>query len=238
VTARLVGRVAQLWRYPVKSMRGEPVEAADVSWYGLAGDRRWAFVRPDSERESFPWLTLRERPEMATYRPRLVDPQHPNRSRVVVRTPDGRELDVTDPGLAAQLCTGSRAMRLARGTADCMPLSLLSTRSVDAASDLAAVVSDARRFRPNILVTSESHRDQPELDWVGAELRVGGLRLRVDRPDRRCPVVAVDPDTGDREPALLATVARHFDNQLGVYASTVVPGTVQVGDPVCLTDGR
>src|SRR5918994_1694043 len=58
--SRVVGRIVALWRYPVKSMAGEPLEAADVSWHGLAGDRRWAFIRAGLERSNFPWLTIRD----------------------------------------------------------------------------------------------------------------------------------------------------------------------------------
>ncbi|MFN2464119.1 MAG: MOSC N-terminal beta barrel domain-containing protein, partial [Candidatus Dormibacteria bacterium] len=57
--SRAVGRVAALWRYPVKSMAGEALAVADVSWHGLAGDRRWAFIREGQERSGFPWLTIR-----------------------------------------------------------------------------------------------------------------------------------------------------------------------------------
>ena len=70
----VVGRVAGLWRYPVKSMAGEELDGAEVSWHGLAGDRRWAFIRAGQVRSGFPWLTIRERPELAHYRPRFADP--------------------------------------------------------------------------------------------------------------------------------------------------------------------
>ncbi len=70
--------MAALWRYPVKSM-----EAVDVSWHGLAGDRRWAFIRDGLERSGFPWLTIRERPDMRHYRPSFVEPGRPDASPVV-----------------------------------------------------------------------------------------------------------------------------------------------------------
>ena len=66
----VVGRVAALWRYPVKSMSAEELGCAEVSWQGLAGDRRWAFIRAGQVRSGFPWLTMRELPDMAHYRPR------------------------------------------------------------------------------------------------------------------------------------------------------------------------
>jgi uncharacterized protein YcbX len=60
----LVGRVAAVLRYPVKSMAAEPVEDVDVSWHGLSGDRRWAFMRPDLPSNGFSWLTLRQRNDL------------------------------------------------------------------------------------------------------------------------------------------------------------------------------
>ncbi len=82
------GIVSGLWRYPVKSMAGEALASADISWAGLAGDRRWAFVRPDSQGSGFPWHTIREFPEMSKYVALLGEPARPDRSRVLVRTPD------------------------------------------------------------------------------------------------------------------------------------------------------
>ena len=77
----VVGRVVALWRYPVKSMAGEELDGAEVSWHGLAGDRRWAFIRDGQARSGFPWLTMRERPELARYRPRFADPAGPTPPR-------------------------------------------------------------------------------------------------------------------------------------------------------------
>src|SRR5579875_2868927 len=103
-----LGRVAGLWRYPIKSMAAEDLTEADVSWHGLVGNRRWAFIRPGLERSGFPWLTIRERPEMRRYRPRFEDPSNPNDSKTVVQTPSGRLLDAVDPALAAELGEGVR----------------------------------------------------------------------------------------------------------------------------------
>src|SRR6185295_9482134 len=103
---RQVGRVVGLWRYPVKSMGGEVLAEADVSWHGFAGDRRWAFIREGVVQSGFPWLTLRERGDMSHYRPFFVEPSRPDKSPTVVRTPSGSIFDVADPALAAQLGSG------------------------------------------------------------------------------------------------------------------------------------
>jgi uncharacterized protein len=81
MTGREVGRVAGLWRYPVKSMAAESLDHVEVSWHGLAGDRRWAFIRAGMARNNFPWLTIRERPQMRAYRPSFVEPDRPNAVR-------------------------------------------------------------------------------------------------------------------------------------------------------------
>ena len=63
-------------------------------------------------------------------------------------------------------------------------------------------------------------------------LRVGGLRMRVDKRDQRCVIVTIDPVTLHRDPAVLRAIAQNRDAQLGVYGTTVEPGQVAVGDPV------
>ena len=226
-----VGRVAALYRYPVKSMAAEGVADVEVSWHGLAGDRRWAFLRPGHERDSFPWLTIRDRPEMCHYRPRFADPDRPEASLTLVRTPAGAELDVADPALAAELGPGVRVIKLGRGAFDTMPLSLLTTQTLAGLGRLAGASLAAGRFRPNLLVDAPGC-EFPEDAWVGRVLRAGGVRMRVDKRDQRCVMVTIDPVTLRRNPSILRAIARERDAQLGVYGTTVEPGRVAVGDPV------
>jgi len=227
----VVGRVAGLWRYPVKSMSAEELDAVEVSWHGLAGDRRWAFVRAGQVRSGFPWLTMREKPELAHYRPRFAEPDRPNASPTLVRTPAGGELEVADPALAAELGPGVRVIKQDRGVFDTMPLSLLTTQALAGLGRLVGSELAAVRFRPNLLVDAAGP-DFPEDAWVGRTLRIGGLRTRVDQRDQRCVLVTIDPVTLDRNPAVLRAIARERDNRLGVYGSVVAPGRVAVGDPV------
>jgi uncharacterized protein len=226
----VVGRVVALWRYPVKSMAAEELGRVEVSWHGLAGDRRWAFIRDGQVRSGFPWLTIRERPELAHYQPRFAEPDRPNASPTLVRTPSGGELDVADPALAAELGAGIRVIKQDRGVFDTMPLSLLTTQTLAGLGRLVGTDLAATRFRPNLLVEA-SGRDFPEDAWVGRVLRIGGLRMRVDQRDKRCVVATIDPVTLDRDPAILRAIARERDARLGVYGSTVEPGRVAVGDP-------
>src|SRR5689334_3409535 len=97
-----VGTVAAIWRYPVKSMRGEAIDGSHVDWPGLDGDRRYAFVR-SGNLSSFPWLTGRDVPALIRYAPYFADPAHVLESRVRVQTPDGRDLAVESAELVAEL---------------------------------------------------------------------------------------------------------------------------------------
>ena len=234
----VVGRVVALWRYPVKSMAAEKLDGAEVSWHGLAGDRRWAFVRDGQVRSGFPWLTIRELPELAHYRPRFAEPGRPSASPVLVRTPSGGELDVVDPALAAELGPGVRVIKCDRGIFDTMPLSLLTTQSLAGLAGLTGCEPGGAglapgRFRPNLLVDAAG-QGFPEDAWAGRVLRIGGLRMRVDQRDKRCAVVTVDPVTLHRDPAVLRAIARERDTRFGVYGSAVAPGRMAVGDPVHL----
>jgi uncharacterized protein YcbX len=232
---RTVGSVAGLWRYPVKSMGAEALAGIDVSWQGFAGDRRWAFVRDAAAQSGFPWLTLRQRADMSRYRPSFVEPAEPDRSPTVVRTPSGALLDVSDPALAAELGSGGvRVIKQDRGAFDTFPLSLITSQTIAQLGEAVGVPLQVERFRPNILVEATGDAPFPEDQWVGSVLRIGGLRMRVDKRDGRCAVITIDPVTTERNPAILGAVTRLRDGCLGVYGSTVEPGRIAVGDPVLI----
>ena len=230
------GRVVALWRYPVKSMLGEPLQAVDVSWNGLAGDRRWAFVQNDKVLSGFPWLTIRERPDMWRFRPWFSDPDRPDTSPTMVRTPHGRDLETVDPELAAALGGGVRAIKHDLGVFDTMPLALMTVQTVAALGYLVGRELDIQRFRPNLIIDASGGAPYSEDSWVGRVLHVGGMTMRVDKRDKRCVMVNVDPLTIERDPAILRTIAQEREACLGVYGSTVQPGRVALGDPVIVKE--
>ena len=234
MSGNTIGRVVGLWRYPVKSMAEESLDAVDVSWHGLAGDRRWAFVQDGMPRSGFPWLTIRELPAMRHYLPFFAEPDRPDASRTMVHTPSGADLEVIDPALACELGTGVRVIKQNIGVFDTLPLSLISTQAI---ANLGAWVEPTltpERFRPNLLIEASGDDPFPEDGWVGSVLRIGELQMRVDQRDARCVMINIDPDTDEKDPDVLRTVARERDTSLGVYGATVTPGTVAVGAPVML----
>jgi uncharacterized protein YcbX len=231
-----VGELVGLWRFPVKSMAGQRLAEADVSWSGVAGDRRWAFVRPGQQRNGFPWLTIRQQPRLHHYRPVLVDPDAPDRSSVRVATPAGAVLDIDDPALAAELGDGVSVMRHNRGLQDAAPVTLISVQSVAELSRRVGADLDPLRFRANLVVDAPGGTDFPEDGWVGRSLRIGSAVVRIDERDERCGLVNVNPVTLQREPAVLRAIAQERDLCLGVYGSVATPGPVRTGDPITLLE--
>jgi uncharacterized protein YcbX len=230
-----VGRVVGLWRYPVKSMGAEALTEADIDWNGLAGDRRWAFVRENRVQSGFPWITLRECPDMAQYIPAFGDPGNPDTSPTIVETPSGNSFDVTDPALATELSQhGARVIRHARGIFDTFPLSLITTQTIERLGEIVGQKLDVQRFRPNILVDATESTPFQEDSWVGRVLRFGGARMRVDKRDGRCVVITIDPATAKRNPAILRAVHQKRQGSLGVYGTTTKRGNVVLNDAVLI----
>jgi uncharacterized protein YcbX len=227
-----IGTVAAIYRYPVKAMAGEALEQAELGWFGLPGDRRYAFVQADHTGD-FPWLTIRELPAMTRYRP--VCGPDPEQGPPRVATPAGRELELTDPALAGELAQASgRRVHLHRdhrGTFDAFPVSVISRQSVAALSELAGLELDPRRFRANIVIDAPG-REFPEEALLGREVALGAAQVRLDLRDERCMVINFDSRTAERSPAVLRAVARQRDGCFGVYGTVVTPGAVRLGDPV------
>jgi hypothetical protein len=232
-SAKSVGRIVELWRYPVKSMGAEALRSVEASWFGLAGDRRWAFVRNEAVQSDFPWLTIRQRSDMHRYLPAFTEPDRPDQSPTTVRTPAGSIYDVADPELGDELYPpGVRAIKQQRGIFDTFPMSIITTQTIASLGEAVDAQLDVQRFRPNFLVEANDATPFPEDRWVGCTLRIGGLRLRVDKRDGRCAVITVDPATTERNPDILRTVVKERQGCLGVYGTTVEPGTVALDDEV------
>jgi uncharacterized protein YcbX len=231
-----VGRIQSIWRYPVKSMRGETLDACDVYWYGIEGDRRYAFVRGDVS-SSFPWLTARQVPRLLSYVPRLRDAAHPLESPVDVITPGGDVVPVESLGEQMQ-CEYSgpvHLLQLRRGAYDAMAISMVSTTTAARLSG----TSDARRYRANFVIELNDQVAFGEDRWIGSTLQIGdradAVRLRVLRATKRCKMVCVDPDTIAFDAAQLQRCAEQHDANAGIYAVPESVGYVRAGEHLFIT---
>lgn len=232
-----VGRVREIWRYPVKSMAGESLAEAHVYWHGLDGDRRAAFVRGD-DHSGFPWLTARQAPELVRYRPFYHDPDEVRNSPLLVETPEGRRLLLDDEELRVELAglygRPISLIRIKRGVFDSLPLSLMSTATVAALDERLDFALDGRRFRQNIIIETFDGRPFAEESWVGSALTIGEVQVWLNQRIERCQMINVDPDTAVRSSATLKLVAQTRANCVGVGCTPQSTGIIRVGDVVRL----
>jgi uncharacterized protein YcbX len=233
-----VGEVEALFRYPVKSMGGEPLEVADLGWHGLDGDRRLAFHRA-GDRGGFPWLTASRLPELLLYAPMRRGAAANGNLPTHIRTPEGRELEVFGHELATEvgrrLGSPVEMMHLNRGIFDEASISVIATATVREIGRLTTQRPDVRRFRPNILIGSARAVPFEEDDWVGGVLRFGeteGAAVGITNRDERCSMVNFDPDSARPIADVLKAIVRLRDNKAGVYGTVIRRGRIAVGQPV------
>src|SRR5213592_4911326 len=255
----VIGKVDSLWRYPVKSMRGEELDEAFASFSGIYGDRLFAF-KSSASPKGFPYLTAREQQRLLQYRPRFRYPDKaarpvnlseaesmganpvsadPSELIVDVETPDGRTLAVDDPALLELLRTDIdqkhqlTLMRSERAMTDCRPVSIFSLQSARQLAEETVTPIDKRRFRANVYVDLTSAQGFAENEFVGKSLRIGPkVVVTVLERDARCVMITLDPDTTERTPEILKKVAQAHDGMAGVYGAVIVEGRVHMGDSV------
>jgi uncharacterized protein YcbX len=234
-----IGEVQALYRYPVKSMMGEPLEAADLGWHGVDGDRRLAFRRT-GDRSGFPWLTATRLPQLILFTPQFQGSSAGVGLPTHVRTPEGRQLAMFGPELATDV--GNRhgspveMMYLDRGIFDEASISVITSATVSRVALLAEHPPDVRRFRPNILIRSLRAVPFEEDNWVGGVLRFGETResavIGITNRDERCAMVSFDPDSARPHAPLLKTIVRMRDNKVGAYGAVIRRGRVAPGQSV------
>lgn len=240
-----IGEVEALFRYPVKSMRGEPLQVAELGWHGLDGDRRLAVRRAD-DRGGFPWLTASKLPELILFAPLRREPAAGGSLPTHVRTPEGEELALFGPELAADV--GRRhgspveMMHLNRGIFDEASISVIASATVGEIGRLSAQPPDVRRFRPNILVESLRSIPFEEDEWVGGVLSFGessdAAAIGVTNRDERCSMVNYDPDSARPAAEVLKAIVRVRDNKTGVYGTVIRRGRIAVGQSIFFEASR
>jgi MOSC domain-containing protein len=259
----IIGKVDSLWRYPVKSMRGGELDEAFAGFSGVYGDRLFAF-KSSASPTGFPYLTAREQRRLLQYRPYFRYPDKaarpinlteaesmganpvsadPSELMVDVETPDGKKLAIDDPALMEMLRTDIdqkhqlTLMRSERALTDCRPVSIFSLQSARQLGEEIGTPLDKRRFRANVYVDLTSAKGFAENEFVGRSLRIGPkVIITILERDPRCVMITLDPDTGEKTPAILKRVAQAHDGMAGVYGAVMVEGMLHKGDPVEVID--
>jgi uncharacterized protein YcbX len=259
----IIGKVDSLWRYPVKSMRGEELDEAFAGYSGIYGDRLFA-IRSSASHTGFPYLTARQQRRLLQYRPRFRYPDKAARPInlaeaeskganplsadlaelvVDVETPDGEKLSIDDPALIEMLRADIdqkhqiTLMKSQRAMTDCRPVSIFSLQAAQQLAEETGTPIDKRRFRANVYLDLTSAKGFAENELVGQSVRIGSKAvITVLERDARCMMITLDPDTGEQTPVILKKVAQAHDGRAGVYGAVLVEGMLHKGDSVELLD--
>jgi len=236
-----IGHVEAIFRYPVKSMRGEQLQEASLGWHGIEGDRRLAFRRMD-DRSGFPWLTASKVPELLLFAPHRREEGAQGDLPTHVRTPDGEEMPVFGEDLANEMGRRYggpvRMMHLKHGIFDDASISVIASDTVREIGRLAGLGPDARRFRPNVVVRLLRLAPFEEDEWLGGVLAFGegddAPAVTVTMHDVRCSMVNLHPDSAKSDPEVLKAVVRANGNNAGVYGAVTRTGRLAVGQSIVL----
>jgi hypothetical protein len=244
-------------------MRGEELDEVFAGFSGVYGDRLFAFSSSAS-RKGFPFLTAREQSEMLRYRPRFRQPDKaarpinqseaeklppgatplyadPGDLMLDVETPAGDTLAIDDSALIDALRQGIderhrlTLLRSERALTDCRPLSIFGVQSARKLGVETGITVDKRRFRANIYL--DLAEGFAEDEFVRRSIRIGPkVVVSILERDPRCMMITLDPDTGEKEPALLKKVAQAHSGMAGVYGAVLVEGMMRKGDAVELVN--
>ena len=212
--------VAELWRYPVKSLRGEMVASAEVLTTGIRGDREIVVLS-----------SARNRVITSRTHHRLLGLQSSIDSTTGQATINGIPWD--DPAalaLVAKAAGEPVELHHIAGTErfDVLPLLVATDGAIQ------ALGLDRRRFRPNLLLGGVE--GLAERQWEGKQIRIGDIEIYAAQLRARCVMTTYDPDTLAQDRNVLFRIVNDFEGTMALDCSVTTPGTIRVGDPVTLLD--
>ncbi|MCU1331203.1 MAG: domain containing protein [Candidatus Angelobacter sp.] len=211
--------VSEIWRYPVKSLKGERLEQTEITKFGIPGDRQVAVIRTINGR----FLTSRSKPKLLGLQGGI--------------NPDGV------PTVNGHPWNSSEALQLVREAA-VEPVTLQPVSAPQAFDVLPLLIAtdgaarylniDHRRLRPNILLA-----DVPDLEerkWPGRVIAIGEVRIHAEKLRDRCVMTTFDPDTQVQDPSILLRIVRELDGSAALDSSVIHPGKIHVGDTAHILD--
>lgn len=211
--------VSEIWRYPIKSLKGERLKETAITTVGIPGDRQIAVIRAINGR----FLTSRSKPK-------LLGLQGSTNAEGVP-TINGHRWDSAE-ALQLVLEAAGEAVTLQQIPApqafDVLPL-LVAT---DGAARYLNI--DYRRLRPNILLA-----DVPDLEertWPGRVIAIGEVRIHAEKLRDRCVMTTFNPDTQEQDPSVLLRIIRELDGSTALDSSVITPGKIRIGDQAHILD--
>lgn len=206
--------VAEIWRYPVKSMAGERLERAQIGTDGIQGDRVVHVSGPGGR-----VVTSRTHPRLLGLRGALGADGEPLVDGRPWTAPESAALVREAAGPAAHLVRYDGPERF-----DVLPL-LVGTDGA-----FAELGVDHRRLRPNIVVGGVD--GLAEREWPGRRLRIGQVVIGVAKLRSRCVMTTYDPDTQVQDLSVLRRIASDFGGRMALDCEVLRGGWIALGDPV------
>lgn len=204
--------VSELWRYPIKSLKGERIQQAEVAGNGIPGDREIVVLGEDGR-----ILTSRSKPKLLGLRGEL--------GADGVATINGHRWDSDEAMELVTAAAGGRAqlVKVPQPQAfDILPL-LVAT---DGAARILNI--DHRRLRPNIMLANVPELE--ERNWPGRVLVIGDVRIEMAKLRERCVMTTYDPDTQVQDRSVLLRIVQQLDGCTALDSSVLTPGVIRVGD--------
>jgi uncharacterized protein YcbX len=209
--------VKGLWRYPVKSLGGEPLESADLTSDGVRGDRL-VHVRSDHGP-----LTGRSRHRLLTLPASTGEDGVP---RIA-----GHRWDSLEAAALVREHGGADARPGAYGGPERFDVLNLLVATDGAVAELG---TDVRRLRPNLLIGDVSA--DAERSWPGRALAIGDALVGIYALRQRCVVTTIDPDTGEQDMNVLRRIHERFETRIALDSWVIRSGVINVGDSIRLVD--
>jgi len=211
--------VSEIWRYPVKSLKGERLNETEITKLGIPGDRQIAVIRTINGR----FLTSRSKPKLLGLQGSINANGLPTINGHPWNSAEALQLvhEAAGEPVTLQQIPAPQAF-------DVLPL-LVAT---DGAAHYLNI--DHRRLRPNILLA-----DVPELEernWPGRIIAIGDVRIHAEKLRDRCVMTTFDPDTQEQDPSVLLRIVHELDGSTALDSSVIAEGKIRVGDQAHIVD--
>lgn len=211
--------VSEIWRYPVKSLKGERLNETEITKLGILGDRQIAVIRTINGR----FLTSRSKPKLLGLQGSIAADGVPTINGHRWDSPEALQLVREAAGEAVTLQQVAAPQAF-----DVLPL-LVAT---DGAACYLNI--DHRRLRPNILLADVP--DLEERNWPGRVISIGSVRIHAEKLRDRCVMTTFHPDTQQQDPSVLHRIVYELDGSTALDSSVITPGRIRVGDPASILD--
>ncbi len=225
------GQIKSLWRYPVKSLRGERLDQLELNQRGIIGDRAYAiYDRNEKIGSGKNTRRFRRIDGLIDLSVNMIEDQ------LVIGFPDGSliqadaaEIDhrLSDfLGQQVELKPEQSISHFDQGA-----VHIITTNMLDKLNDLMPEAGiDERRFRPNIVLDLNPKPLDQYL--LGETMQIGEVKLKISAQTERCRMATMAQQELEKRPEILKVITRNYDLNFGVYADVINPGFINIGDKV------